>query len=215
MLLHVIHEVGIGIQEVKSQAPALSLEELALAITQFVAHILRVKARLGLHIEHDKWNRALARRGSLGNRLEIRVVHQLDAELGWYTDSAAGRTLHVFTPAASLKAELTERMELELDWPTVVTYAHGTGMDYTRFLSGNPWLTLYAVWRSDHWYLRVGGGVAAPLVDVDPGRDLVEDRKWFSEEEFQQALAVAQTMPGPLAAQTLYPSDLFAPSAGR
>src|SRR5438309_2569962 len=64
MLLHVIHEVGIGIQEVKSQAPALSLEELALAITQFVAHIVGVKARFGLYIEHDKWNGALTRRGS-------------------------------------------------------------------------------------------------------------------------------------------------------
>jgi chromate transporter len=32
-------------------------------------------------------------------------------------------------------------------------------------------------------------------------RDLVEDRKWYSEEEYQQGLAVAQTMPGPLAAQ--------------
>ena len=32
-------------------------------------------------------------------------------------------------------------------------------------------------------------------------RDLVEDRGWYSEEEFQQALAVGQTMPGPLAAQ--------------
>src|SRR5919112_95222 len=32
-------------------------------------------------------------------------------------------------------------------------------------------------------------------------RDLVEEREWFSEAEFQQALAVGQTMPGPLAAQ--------------
>jgi chromate transporter len=32
-------------------------------------------------------------------------------------------------------------------------------------------------------------------------RDLVEDRRWYSEEEYQQGLAVAQTMPGPLAAQ--------------
>src|SRR5260221_12413119 len=64
MLLKVIHEVGIGIQEIKSQAPTLSLEELALAITQFVAHIRVVKARLGLHIKHDEWNGALARRGS-------------------------------------------------------------------------------------------------------------------------------------------------------
>jgi len=32
-------------------------------------------------------------------------------------------------------------------------------------------------------------------------RDLVEGRRWYSEEEYQQGLAVAQTMPGPLAAQ--------------
>src|ERR1700730_15764904 len=64
MLLQVIYEVGIGIQEVKSQTLALSLEELALAITQFVAHIPGVKARVGLHIKHDKWNGALARGGS-------------------------------------------------------------------------------------------------------------------------------------------------------
>jgi chromate transporter len=32
-------------------------------------------------------------------------------------------------------------------------------------------------------------------------RDLVEERRWFSEDEYQQGLAVAQTMPGPLAAQ--------------
>src|SRR3954466_10230485 len=32
-------------------------------------------------------------------------------------------------------------------------------------------------------------------------RDLVEQRGWFSEREFQQALAVGQMMPGPLAAQ--------------
>lgn len=32
-------------------------------------------------------------------------------------------------------------------------------------------------------------------------RDLVERRRWYSEAEFQQALAVGQTFPGPLAAQ--------------
>ena len=32
-------------------------------------------------------------------------------------------------------------------------------------------------------------------------RDLVEDRRWFTEDEYQQGLAVSQTMPGPLAAQ--------------
>src|SRR3954463_5997964 len=33
-------------------------------------------------------------------------------------------------------------------------------------------------------------------------RDLVEERRWFTEQEFQQGLAVGQMMPGPLAAQT-------------
>lgn len=32
-------------------------------------------------------------------------------------------------------------------------------------------------------------------------RDLVEQRRWYTETEFQQGLAVGQTMPGPLAAQ--------------
>ncbi len=32
-------------------------------------------------------------------------------------------------------------------------------------------------------------------------RDLVDERGWFTEDEFNQALAVGQTMPGPLAAQ--------------
>ena len=32
-------------------------------------------------------------------------------------------------------------------------------------------------------------------------RDLVEERGWFTEQEYRQGLALAQTMPGPLAAQ--------------
>jgi chromate transporter len=32
-------------------------------------------------------------------------------------------------------------------------------------------------------------------------RDLVERRRWYTEDEYQQGLAIAQTMPGPLAAQ--------------
>ncbi len=32
-------------------------------------------------------------------------------------------------------------------------------------------------------------------------RDLVEGREWYSEEEYQQGMAISQTMPGPLAAQ--------------
>jgi chromate transporter len=32
-------------------------------------------------------------------------------------------------------------------------------------------------------------------------RDLVDERRWYTEDEYQQGLAVSQTMPGPLAAQ--------------
>src|SRR5215211_8111329 len=32
-------------------------------------------------------------------------------------------------------------------------------------------------------------------------RDLVEGRRWYTEDEYQQGLAISQAMPGPLAAQ--------------
>ena len=32
-------------------------------------------------------------------------------------------------------------------------------------------------------------------------RDLVDQRRWYTEDEYRQGLAVAQAMPGPLAAQ--------------
>src|SRR2546430_9713335 len=53
------------------------------------------------------------------------------------------------------------------------------------------------------YFLRLGGlGFGGPIALVGyMQRDLVEERHWFSEPEFQQALAVGQTMPGPLAAQ--------------
>src|SRR5437762_9065312 len=54
------------------------------------------------------------------------------------------------------------------------------------------------------YFLKLGGsGFGGPIALVGyMQRDLVEQRRWFSEEEFQQGLAVGQTMPGPLAAQT-------------
>ncbi len=53
------------------------------------------------------------------------------------------------------------------------------------------------------YFLRLGGsGFGGPIALVGyMHRDLVEDRRWYSEAEFQQGLAVAQMMPGPLAAQ--------------
>jgi chromate transporter len=53
------------------------------------------------------------------------------------------------------------------------------------------------------YFLRLGSwGFGGPIALVGyMQRDLVEQRRWFSEAEFQQGLAVGQTMPGPLAAQ--------------
>src|SRR5919112_4000315 len=54
------------------------------------------------------------------------------------------------------------------------------------------------------YFLTLGGsGFGGPIALVGyMQRDLVEERRWFSEAEFQQGLAVGQMMPGPLAAQT-------------
>jgi chromate transporter len=54
------------------------------------------------------------------------------------------------------------------------------------------------------YFLKLGGsGFGGPIALVGyMHRDLVEDRRWFTEDQFQQGLAVGQMMPGPLAAQT-------------
>jgi chromate transporter len=53
------------------------------------------------------------------------------------------------------------------------------------------------------YFLKLGcSGFGGPIALVGyMQRDLVEQRNWFSEDEYRQGLALAQTMPGPLAAQ--------------
>jgi chromate transporter len=53
------------------------------------------------------------------------------------------------------------------------------------------------------YLLRLGAyGFGGPIALVGyMHRDLVEQRGWFSDDEYRQGLALAQTMPGPLAAQ--------------
>ncbi|HTH70943.1 MAG TPA: chromate efflux transporter [Candidatus Saccharimonadales bacterium] len=53
------------------------------------------------------------------------------------------------------------------------------------------------------YFLRLGAmGFGGPIALVGyMQRDLVERRGWFTQEEYLQGLAVAQTLPGPLAAQ--------------
>ena len=53
------------------------------------------------------------------------------------------------------------------------------------------------------YFLKLGTiGFGGPVALVGyMHRDLVEDRKWISEEEYKEGLALAQLTPGPLAAQ--------------
>lgn len=53
------------------------------------------------------------------------------------------------------------------------------------------------------YFLRLGSfGFGGPIALAGyMRRDLVDERGWYSDEEYQQGLAIAQTMPGPLAAQ--------------
>src|SRR4028118_378167 len=53
------------------------------------------------------------------------------------------------------------------------------------------------------YFLKLGStGFGGPVALVGyMHRDLVENRKWISEEEYKEGLALAQLAPGPLAAQ--------------
>src|SRR5438045_2334756 len=61
-----------------------------------------------------------------------------------------------------------------------------------------------SLWPITGYFLKLGtigfGGPAALVGYMH--RDLVERRRWIEEETYQLALALAQIMPGPLAAQT-------------
>src|SRR6187399_450240 len=53
------------------------------------------------------------------------------------------------------------------------------------------------------YFLKLGTvGFGGPVALVGfMHRDLVEDRKWISESEYREGMALAQLAPGPLAAQ--------------
>jgi chromate transporter len=53
------------------------------------------------------------------------------------------------------------------------------------------------------YFLKLGAwGFGGPIALVGyMHRDLVEQRRWFTDDEYRQGLALAQTLPGPLAAQ--------------
>jgi chromate transporter len=61
----------------------------------------------------------------------------------------------------------------------------------------------YTLWQLTLYFLKLGTwGFGGPIALVGyMHRDLVEDKKWISEEEYKDGLALAQLAPGPLAAQ--------------
>src|SRR3989440_2642864 len=76
--------------------------------------------------------------------------------------------------------------------PSIAPVAQSTGDRPGRTLGG---LVRY--------FLKLGAyGFGGPIALVGyMHRDLVEQRSWFNDDEYRQGLALAQTMPGPLAAQ--------------
>lgn len=67
----------------------------------------------------------------------------------------------------------------------------------------NPEQSFYTLRELMLYFLKLGTtGFGGPVALVGyMHRDLVEERKWFSEEEYKDGLAIAQLAPGPLAAQ--------------
>ena len=68
--------------------------------------------------------------------------------------------------------------------------------------SGSP-ATGYRLWELVAYMLRLGTlGFGGPVALVGyMYRDLVEKRHWISESDYKEGMALAQLMPGPLAAQ--------------
>jgi chromate transporter len=64
-------------------------------------------------------------------------------------------------------------------------------------------LTTFAPWRLYAYFLRLGAtGFGGPIALAGfMQRDLVEDRRWISRQDYLDGLALAQLAPGPLAAQ--------------
>jgi chromate transporter len=68
---------------------------------------------------------------------------------------------------------------------------------------GMPTIPVYSLWQLVGYFLRLGTlGFGGPVALVGyMHRDLVEHRRWVSEADYQEGLALAQLAPGPLAAQ--------------
>ena len=76
-------------------------------------------------------------------------------------------------------------------------------MDTSLSSKTNAAAPVYDLWQLIAYALKLGTlGFGGPVAWVGyMHRDLVESRKWISESDYKEGLALAQLMPGPLAAQ--------------
>jgi chromate transporter len=75
-------------------------------------------------------------------------------------------------------------------------------MDSERQISAAP-APAYSLWQLVRYMLRLGSlGFGGPVALAGyMHRDLVDARQWISDADYKEGLALAQLMPGPLAAQ--------------
>src|SRR3954447_17991635 len=73
----------------------------------------------------------------------------------------------------------------------------------TVSMEGKQTMPGYTLRQLVQYFFKLGyAGFGGPVALVGyMHRDLVEQRKWISEAEYKEGLALAQLMPGPLAAQ--------------
>jgi chromate transporter len=78
-------------------------------------------------------------------------------------------------------------------------------MSETKIVSAGETAPPYSLWDLVLYALRLGTfGFGGPVALVGfMHRDLVERRKWISENDYKEGLALSQLMPGPLAAQLM------------
>jgi chromate transporter len=76
----------------------------------------------------------------------------------------------------------------------------GIGMDSVRSIAVAP---VYTLWQLVRYMLRLGSlGFGGPVALAGyMHHDLVDTRNWISDADYKEGLALAQLMPGPLAAQ--------------
>ena len=82
-------------------------------------------------------------------------------------------------------------------------YHPGRVMHYARPMTTTRLPPTYSLWQMTAYALKLGAiGFGGPVALVEyMHRDLVEDRRWLTQDDYEEGFALAQISPGPLAAQ--------------